>query len=155
MYKTVGEGAHIALNVRGERRHVGEGGVGTKICWGEMMRHDGGEGGGVGSFPRGCFFYTFFQAILPFNRQGIPKIGEGGLSSQYPLVYERHTFSGIVQPFWMRIDVSVVEESEIKKGSLAFREISDKQVAASLMQACYLAVIKPISGCVRIACSAC
>ena len=25
--------------------------------------------------------------------------------------------------------------------------------AASLMQACYLAVIKPISGCVRIACS--
>ena len=27
------------------------------------------------------------------------------------------------------------------------------QVAASLLQACYLAVIKPISGCVRIACS--
>ena len=152
MYK----GGHIALNVGGERRHVGEGRVGKKICWGEMMRHDGGEGGGVGSFSRCCFFYTFFQAILPFNGQGIPKIGEGGgLSSQYPLVYERHTFSGIVQPFWMRIDLSVVEESEIKKGSLAFGEISDKQVAASLMQACYLAVIKPISGCVRIACSAC
>ena len=27
------------------------------------------------------------------------------------------------------------------------------QVASSLLQACYLAVIKPISGCVRIACS--
>ena len=27
------------------------------------------------------------------------------------------------------------------------------QVAASLLQACYHAVIKPISGCVRIACS--
>ena len=27
------------------------------------------------------------------------------------------------------------------------------QVAASLLQACYLAVIKPLSGCVRIACS--
>ena len=26
-------------------------------------------------------------------------------------------------------------------------------VAASLLQACYLAVIKPVSGCVRIACS--
>ena len=30
---------------------------------------------------------------------------------------------------------------------------SNAQVAASLLQVCYLAVIKPISGCVRIACS--
>ena len=34
-----------------------------------------------------------------------------------------------------------------------FYTARNAQVASRLLQACYLAVIKPISGCVRIACS--
>ena len=44
----------------------------------------------------------------------------------------------------------------LQRGSLlsvALYIVRNAQVAASLLQACYLAVIKPISGCVRIACS--